>query len=482
MTPAGRRSYHPCAAKAGAVIARFESPRTRRTIGGVHGKVQTVRSHWLLSIAIRLALGSAAFADQATAPHARVEYAGIDAKQAAALAETLAAAWQVYTDEFDFEMPETVVLSVSCAPDQPTRLFNDGNERLFLSIPSASELARPAESGVFNLYGMCHELGHIAMYRILKNRDWMTTAAAEGWAHYSGSVVVDRVFAARGESLWSEPYDFRQDGTARLDQQLAAASPSEVTRAAAQWRKLEAIVGRRGVGRVFAAWQTAAIDPATPSEALLAALAKSHRSKDGALQDWWLSAAPLFVEKRAVSRAQRVQIEASRLSGQPVKLALDDDAGDGKKSIAAGGHARKFAVPGAGDWYLSAVSVYGARYGPAKAPDTKFDVSLCDSGLKSIATWQKPYARFERGELKWVRFDVPPTRVPQTFYVCLNFRPTATNGVYVGFDASTSGNSVVGVPGKPGTPFPDGDWMIRVELDRSKEADPLKQEATSPTK
>jgi len=31
----------------------------------------------------------------------------------------------------------------------------------------------------------------------------------------------------------------------------------------------------------------------------------------------------------------------------------------------------------------------------------------------------------------------------------------------------------VGTPGKQGVPLREGDWMIRVELDQPKEADPL---------
>jgi len=71
---------------------------------------------------------------------------------------------------------------------------------------------------------------------------------------------------------------------------------------------------------------------------------------------------------------------------------------------------------------------------------------------------------------------LPPTRVPRQFYICLNFRPTGTRGVFVAFDTSTQGNSLTGTPGKPGRPFNQGDWMIRVELDQPKEANPLKGE------
>lgn len=75
---------------------------------------------------------------------------------------------------------------------------------------------------------------------------------------------------------------------------------------------------------------------------------------------------------------------------------------------------------------------------------------------------------------------MPPTRVPpgeEGSYVVLDFRPAATQGVYVSFDASTKGTddpgSLVATPGRKGNALPGGDWMIRVELDRPKAADAL---------
>lgn len=113
-----------------------------------------------------------------------------------------------------------------------------------LRVESIDALKRPSVSGTFVLYGLCHELGHVAQYRALKERAWLTTAGAEGWAHYAGSVVVDEVHAKKGEGVWPDKYDYLADGTARLKRQLTAAKPSEVDREAGAWMDLEAIIGR----------------------------------------------------------------------------------------------------------------------------------------------------------------------------------------------------------------------------------------------
>jgi len=412
---------------------------------------------------------SFATSDDLTIPHAKVTTAEgssctVDSVHARALAETMAAAREVYVG-LGFNMQETVNLSVTCVDRAGGRLFNDGQDSLFLSIPSLKALASPARSGIFHIYGVCHELGHIAMYRTLKSRDWMTVSAAEGWAHYIGSVVVDRVYAAKGESLWPDPYDYRQDGTARLEKELASKSDSEVTAGAAQWQKLAAIIGLPAFPQLFAAWETVRVDPVRPFEALSATLVNFQPNNKAALTEWWRTAAPTLVEKLQVSDFRAEHAALANLSGNPVKVPANEGAKTSHVSYAGAGHGRKFAIPSAGDWYITAVWICGSRYGDEKPPDNTFDIALSDQDAKLISIWKGRYASFGDGDDAWVRFEVTPTRVPPSFYVTLNFRASYSNGVYVAFDSSTKGNSIQSLPGKPPRPFGDGDWMIRAELD-----------------
>jgi hypothetical protein len=416
-------------------------------------------------------------------PHVEAHHQGIDAAQASALAETLAAARMVYIEQYGFDMPDKIILEVRCGPKESTRLYTDGQDHLFLSIPSPDKLARPAVTGVFNLYGMCHELGHMAMYRTLTNRDWMTSAAAEGWAHLAGSVVVDQVYAAKGPKLWPDPYDYREDGTARLRKQLADKSDSSpVTQGAGEWLKLDGIIGRTNLPKLFAAWQAAKIDPANPDRDLLGVLVRLAPDKKAALDEWWKTAGPLFVDKQARSTFKAETIAASQLSDPPLLLKLDDGASDGRQSIGGSGHARSFQAPAGGPWYITAVWVQAARYGGLKPLSDTFDLALCDKDMAIIALWRKPYGLFGSGELKWERVPVPPTRAPDQFNICMDFKSTASKGVYLAYDSSTHGQSVATIPGKKGRPFDKGDWMIRVELSQPKDSNPLtsRPEAASP--
>jgi len=429
----------------------------------------------------------AAPAESITVPHVTVTYKGVPKSHAEAVGRTLSAAREAYANEFALALPETIRCSIECGEGIPTRLYTDGNDRVFLSIPSPDKLLRPTRSGTFVLYGMCHELGHVAMYRVLQERDWMSGAAAEGWAHYAGSVVVDRLFAQQGKGLWAiDPYDFNADGTARLDRQLAG-KPSDIDRAAGLWRELGAIVGSKEWTNVFKDWQlvkagdSRAASPADASKALLEALTKSRPDKQDKLKQWWAKAGPLFVEARPASAFASQTIDRKRLEGRPMVLSDDDGTSDGKRSIAGGGHAKRFAAPGGGEWYLTAVSVFGSRYGPPQAPaGATFEIGLCDAEMKPIVVWKQPQALFPRGEAKWVRVAVPPTRVPpgeKGFHVCLQFRPTATQGVFMHFDSSNAKQdehaSFTAIPGQAGELFAAGEWMIRAEIERPKSADAL---------
>lgn len=422
----------------------------------------------LVTIAILLVLAAPALAAEETirGDHVVVTYTGVDQTYPAAMGRVISAAHALAVSEFGFDMPPSVDLRVVCGPQEQPRLFTDGKDHFTLSVSAEKQLRKPAETGIFHLYGMCHELGHLAQYRLIPRHDWLTTAGAEGWAHYLGSRLVDGVYAREGEKLWPDAYDYRADGMARLTRQLAAAQPDEVTAGAGLWQELDRIVGDKGIAPIFKAWGQLEPDPADPDPALRKALVAAN--KDARLAGWWKKAEPVLIFKRPKSGFAAKTMSSKDLSGKPNQLAHDDGTSAGKASLAGGGHAVRFEAP-AGTWYLTNVAVYGSAYGSAP-PGEMFHVWLCDEDFKAIADFSLPYAAFQRGEPRWVPLAIPPTLVPPKFIVCVGFNPTATKGVFVHRDKESSGNSLTGLPGDKATPFTQGDWMIRVEVDQPKTA------------
>ncbi len=402
----------------------------------------------------------AAGAEELSLDHVVVSYSGIGKAYAEAIGRTVAAARSAAIEQFGFDMPQTITVTISIDAMGNVGLMNDGQDRFMLTVRSEDDLRKPSTSGVFQLYGFCHEVAHLAMYRVVRDHSWMTSDAAEGWAHYMGSRLVDAVYAKEGPNLWPDRYDYIEDGTKRLARQWA--KDKESVRGPAAWQRLARIVGDKEIAPIFRAWGKTEFDPADPAESLgKALLATSSNAQAG---EWWEQSRELLVLKRPKSKLSAETVDQKQLGGQARELAQDDGQAAGKASLAGGGHAVRFEAPG-DNWYLTQVRIHGSRYGMPAPPKEDFSVWICDGDFKSIVKLSYPYAKFQRAaEGRWVALSVKPTRVPKEFIVCVGFNPTATKGVYVSRDAQGSGNSLTGLPGRTGHPFQQGDWMIRATV------------------
>jgi len=415
-----------------------------------------------------IGLPAAASAQDTLRPeHVVVQASGLGRPYAEAIARTVSAARAIAVEQFAFDMPEVITVTATLNPSGSVRLFNDGRDHFSLTVRSEADLRKPSESGIFHIYGLCHELGHLAMYRSIADHSWMTTAAAEGWAHYLGSRLVDAVYAKEGPELWPDRYDYLEDGTRRLQRQLAAGRASDVDQGAGLWQQLVDILGDRRVAPLFAAWGKAQVDPADPGKALGETLLRA--SSDKRLADWWQHAQKTFLVKRARSVLASRTAKPVQPVGRPRELAEDDGQPAGKKSLAGSGHAVRLTAPG-DTWCITGVAIHGSRYGTPAPPQESFHVWLCDAEFKAIADFPFPYASFPYGAPQWVRLAVKPTLVPRTFYLCAGFNPTATKGVFLSHDAAGSGTSASGLPGAAPEPFFQGDWLIRAAISNTKGA------------
>lgn len=410
--------------------------------------------------------------------HVVVSSTGISEEYARAIGRTVAAARSAAAEQFAFDVPETITVTVTLDPKANVRLFNYGQDRISLTVRSQQDLRQPGASGIFHLYGLCHEVGHLAMYRPIRDHSWMTSAAAEGWARYLGSRLVDEVYAREGKDLWPDRYDYLSDGMKRLQRQLDSPKADDVSQGAGLWKDLVEIVGDKGVGPIFAAWGKIRVDPADPGEALGKALAASPSGAQTA--GWWKEAEGTLLFKRPKSDFVAQTVGRDQLAGQPQELAHDDGRQAGKKSIAGSGHAVRFQAPGDSSCVTS-VRIYGSRYGQTPSRQDEFQIWLCDEDFKPLADFQYPYSDFRAGTPRWVTLRTKPTRVPATFIACVGFNPTATKGVFVGHDADGGGTSLTGLPGGNARPLAGGDWMIRVTVDQLKSPAAQSREWTDST-
>lgn len=355
-----------------------------------------------------------------------------------------------------YDMPDAFRVHVTVDPRQAVRLSTTGDEQIRLRLKSEDQLGAPRKTGIFHVYGLCHEVGHCCQYRILEERAWMSTAACEGWAHYYGARTLDLLFEEHGEEIWPDEHDYSNRGLEKSLRRWKRAKEG-IDRGAYLWHELAEILGEKGVAKLFHAIQDAGIDP-FDAEAQIEALLSEHRKKQKLL-DWWKRAQDVFVTALERSDFETDTLPESKLGKRAETL--ERDSGEPRDKISwpgDAGAAVRFEVEGK-DCYLTEIRVYGQRYGIQT--DESFHLWLLDDAFKPIRRYTVPYEAFAYGKPHWETFRVEPTRVPREFYVCVVFHALSNKGVFRFHDGDGSGASFTGVPGERARAFDKGDWLIR---------------------
>ncbi|UCH33370.1 MAG: hypothetical protein JSV65_12400 [Armatimonadota bacterium] len=408
-----------------------------------------------------------------------VQHANVDSAYAEAIARICDAALAGYQEIYGIHMPERIKARVSLDPQQRLRLWTDGNSSIFLELGSERQLLPPAQSGVFNVYGLCHELGHMAIYRRMPNLMGMPEGVAEGFAHYFGSMVCGHVWDTLGEDAWPVPHNYYEyGGPGRFlrqmrDAEAARSNPESV--AAYLLHEIAQRYGREALGKAL----EAVLATAPRGFELMPRFRDELVKATGDEEVAELFPASLL-ESRATFEGEPPRLDSlDSFRGLNVKadetgllLYYDDDTMESKRSIGGGGHIIHFRTP-EGKWRLDAAWLFGSRYGTPEPPHEDFSIFVCDAAMNLIAEVRKPYSLFERGPEKWVMMSFEPVEVPTGFHICLSFNPHQTKGIYVATDDSKpSDHSRVGLPySRVGKLIPDYDWMIRAHITPENEMD-----------
>lgn len=189
-----------------------------------------------------------------TGAHVRVEYPSSLEQHARHIAQICDAAWQAYADLYGLPLPETIQVKITLDPKQRLRLFTDGKDTIFFQLADERQLLPPTQGGPHNVYGFCHEMGHIVFYHRMKNTTGMPEGVGEGWAHYFGSVVVSHVYEKLGEKVWTPPHNYHESsGLPRLLRQVQTEERlrhDPTARGAKVLYDVERKFGKKGLGQV----------------------------------------------------------------------------------------------------------------------------------------------------------------------------------------------------------------------------------------
>jgi hypothetical protein len=404
--------------------------------------------------------------------HFRVSYPKSLQAYAKALLQIGDAAWEAYRELYNLTLPEPIELQIQLVPEKGekfARLWTDGQRFIFLEVGSEKPLFSPEKGGAHNVYGICHELGHIAIYSRISQTAGIPEGVAEGWAHYFGSVITSHLFEKLGAEVYPDPHNYHEtSGLGRLLRQFETRKDPE-TLAAKSLYEIERKYGRQKLGEALGK----ALSQRPSGRELVTKFVEALVAVTGDPEAKTLIPEQILKPKVRVDTEfpdikQKWLYYGLKLEWQDglLRLRYDDGEKDGQWSLGGSGHGVIFCKP-QGKWQLVAVEFYGARYGELQPPDEDFSIFLCDADFKVIREFKAPYSLFaQRGEWKWERIAVEPTEVPEFFYIVIAFNPTATKGIYMAYDSD--------VPiSHSRRAFPDShltdtekvyDWMVRCYL------------------
>ncbi|MEZ8221923.1 hypothetical protein GG496_002093 [Candidatus Fervidibacteria bacterium JGI MDM2 JNZ-1-D12] len=404
--------------------------------------------------------------------HIVVEYPVKLERYAKAFLQIGDAAWDAYRELYNLPLPEPIELQIRLVPEKGERfasLWTDGQKFIFLEVGSEKPLLAPTKGGAHNVYGICHELAHIAIYHRMTQVARIPEGIAEGWTYYFGSVITSHLFEKLGAQVYPDPHDYHEtSGMARLLRQLETRRDPQ-TLAAKILYDVERKYGRQvlseALNRTLSQRPSGHELVAKFVEALVA-VTNDPQAKALVPEQFLKPQARIETEFPDITQKRLYYGLKMEWHEGLLQLRYDDGEKDGQWSIAGSGHGIIFVKP-EGKWQLVAVEFYGARYGALQPPDEDFSIFLCNEKFEVIREFRAPYSLFaQQGEWKWERISVEPTEVPDFFYIVIAFNPTATKGIYMAYDADVPRSH--SREAFPGSHLMDTektyDWMIRCYL------------------
>jgi len=124
--------------------------------------------------------------------------------------EILEATWSIATNN-GYYLPQKIKFSIKKS-DRNALYFNRKNlKEIIWEYEFLSEFLPPDESKKNNIYGLCHEIGHLCMYNTNHNRNsWMSHDYREAWADYFGNMIIDSIYDELGIEIWPQIHDYKK--------------------------------------------------------------------------------------------------------------------------------------------------------------------------------------------------------------------------------------------------------------------------------
>lgn len=192
--------------------------------------------------------------------HFKASYNTETEEYALASLKVLEEAWSMASNN-GFYLPEQINFTI-VSSERNALYFNRKNLReITWEYKTKNDFLPPDQSRKNNVYGLCHEIGHLCMYNTNHNRNsWMSYDYRESWADYFANTIIDSLYETIGIDFWPEPHDYRQyAGLEFFLKRLETDNPDlqSFNQACSFWYELGETIGFSRISRFFESinWQ-----------------------------------------------------------------------------------------------------------------------------------------------------------------------------------------------------------------------------------
>jgi len=188
--------------------------------------------------------------------HFKAKYEVEVEKYALASLMVLETAWSI-ADNNGFNLPEKLKFSIVHSERNALYINRKNLREIIWEYKSPTDFLPPEESKKNNIYGLCHEMGHLSMHNTNHNRNnWMSYDYRESWADYFGNYIIDSIYHQLGTDFWPEPHEFRQySGMEYFINRIERNNPKLLSfnSACQYWHQLSMAIGFNNFNSLFEA-------------------------------------------------------------------------------------------------------------------------------------------------------------------------------------------------------------------------------------
>ena len=215
---------------------------------------------------------------------------------ATASLKVLEAVWTIASNN-GFYLPEKTKFTLVASERNALYFDRKSLKEITWEYQSLDDFLPPDRSRKNNIYGLCHEMGHLCMHHTNHNRNsWMSHDYRESWADYFGNMLIDSIHKELGIDFWPEPHDYTQyAGMEHFLQRIEKDHPKLLSfnKAGLFWYELGKKIGFSQFFRFFESINSQKVD--NPGAKGKFAEVLSDYLDSEAMEDWYLHYADYLI-------------------------------------------------------------------------------------------------------------------------------------------------------------------------------------------